>query len=449
MTHNLAAPRHSALAPWRQWFIRSVSTSTRPHPGRRLMPGRRHRGGIPARGLTRHDALAPIALALCLAGGLAGTARAADTVIGFEDSFATPGATITDQYAAQGVTFYGQPDPTGGLLPVFAQVDPSLDQDPSGTRVANISHCFPCETFTPDVTGRFSQTHTHVGVYVGEFPTAQPDTAQLTLTAYDANHNVIARSTPVTVTAGAGFHTPLSVSSPTATIISFEVSGSGPSVQQNQQLGIDDLSFDIPATPHQPDFTISSPSGTTVPQGGTSTVPITINRLNQSAGDVSLDIAGLPPGVTATFVPNPTSGTASTLTLTAATDAPRSPATATITGSPAALSVGPTTRSTPLAIVVDENFNVALGGTPDADLSMCTASVPIIVTRNLLFSDPVTLSVAGLPAGVTGTITPNILTFGSGNAQQTAQLVLQAAPTGIAIPPTPVTVSAASPIFRA
>jgi hypothetical protein len=62
----------------------------------------------------------------------------------------------------------------------------------------------------------------------------------------------------------------------------------------------------------------------TVIQGSSSNIPVTLTRTNNYASTVTLSVSGLPAGVTATFNPVSLSGAArtSTLTITAAVDAP-------------------------------------------------------------------------------------------------------------------------------
>ena len=162
------------------------------------------------------------------------------TVITFDD---LPAGTheVSDQYQAEGVVF------TGASLP--SVVPAPAGQAQSGTHVASILQ-YGGEFVTPQVSGTFTNLHQHVKVYVGEFEEAVPQSAQLTMRAYDANHNLIAQSNPVTVYSGAGFHTPLEVDSPTPNIASFEVTGrkpvSGDVGDLDKRVAIDDLTFDNP-----------------------------------------------------------------------------------------------------------------------------------------------------------------------------------------------------------
>ena len=74
-------------------------------------------------------------------------------------------------------------------------------------------------------------------------------------------------------------------------------------------------------------------------------VPIDLNRMNGSNGDISFAVSGLPQGVTASFNPNPVmgTGTSTTMTLTAGQGAvPSNYKTITITATPTSPGAGPT-----------------------------------------------------------------------------------------------------------
>jgi hypothetical protein len=73
-----------------------------------------------------------------------------------------------------------------------------------------------------------------------------------------------------------------------------------------------------------PTFTLSDYSSIAIDQGASGTSPVSVTPLYGFTGSVSLAASGLPSGVTASFAPNPTTGT-STLTLTAVNQLPREP----------------------------------------------------------------------------------------------------------------------------
>ncbi len=308
-------------------------------------------------------AFAPIVVAMLLLPASA----LADTTVSFDDL--VPGTVLTTQYAnaggaGQGVTFGPLPGTAGdSARPV---VTSAPGQAHSDGQVADIN-CPTCNEgigYIPDTTATFAVPRSHVSVDVGLLGTAAsacsagstaPTCAVVTLVAYDSNGNRIATSSPVTVTQGAGVNTPLSVSTPTASIVGFEVSTRDPT-DNEKSVAIDDLTFNTPSAPASPDFTLT-PAATTlvVAYGESVTDQITIGRIGGSNGAVALGTGALPSGVHAQFLPNPATAT-TTLTLTADPTVPptRGAApTVTVTGTPLAASAGAVAHSVTLQLQVE------------------------------------------------------------------------------------------------
>jgi len=158
-----------------------------------------------------------------------------------------------------------------------------------------------------------------------------------------------------------------------------------------------------------PDFSLSaSPASLTLTQGTMGTSTISVNPINGFNGTVNLSISGLPSGVTASF--NPTSATsASTLTLTAGSAAATGTVTLTISGTSGTL-----TRTTTMTLTVNAPVvpDFSLSASP-ASLSIrrsARGSSTITVTPVNGFSGSVSLSIAGLPAGVTASFNPSATT---------------------------------------
>ena len=87
------------------------------------------------------------------------------------------------------------------------------------------------------------------------------------------------------------------------------------------------------------DFSLSaSPASQSVPAGGRTTYTINIARTGGFAGGVTLSATGVPAGTTATFSPNPATGTSSTLTVSTSGTTPVNTYTITITGTSGTLS---------------------------------------------------------------------------------------------------------------
>jgi hypothetical protein len=270
-----------------------------------------------------------------------------DIQINFDDLPA--GTVVTNQYHDKGVDFFGPPN--GGLLPVITQVPPG--EAHSGNQVANISTCLGCEFFTPFATGRFTNTVEHLSMYVGQFD-GQSDPAQLTLSAFDAGHNLLVRSAPVTVTAGGGFNMLLSVEVAAGNIASFEVSART-NLDVDKQLGIDDLTFGSTQV-LPPDFgLVPAASAVLLTRGSSTSDTISVNRVNGSTGSIQFMASGLPQGVTVAFEPDPVDGDSTILTFAVAPDAPLTGAsfvTVTITATPLSPSAGSVPRIVQIGVSV-------------------------------------------------------------------------------------------------
>ncbi|HJU84505.1 MAG TPA: hypothetical protein VJ600_09865, partial [Holophagaceae bacterium] len=138
-------------------------------------------------------------------------------------------------------------------------------------------------------------------------------------------------------------------------------------------------------------------------------IAVAITRASTFTGAVAFTVSGLPAGVTGTFTPNPTSSTATALNLSLTLPAPGIYPLK-ITGTSGTL-----THSTTVLLTVNPggpDFQVSAPATTTVDLTGLatgskTATVPVTLTQLLGFNRPVTLSVTGLPAGVTGTFAPN------------------------------------------
>ncbi len=150
-----------------------------------------------------------------------------------------------------------------------------------------------------------------------------------------------------------------------------------------------------------PTFTLSSNYSVNLGKGTSSTLYIYVNPQYGFAGSVNLAISGLPSGVSASFSPNPTTGS-SIVTLTASPTASLGQYTATITGSS-----GSQTASRMLSVgVYVPTFTLSSGGAVSVGQGS-TASTYLYVNPQYGFGGNVTLAVSGLPAGVTAAFSPN------------------------------------------
>jgi pseudomonalisin len=164
--------------------------------------------------------------------------------------------------------------------------------------------------------------------------------------------------------------------------------------------------------------------------GGRTGVTLTTTAQNFSAA-IALSVTGLPKGVTAAFSPttiaSPGSGS-STLTLTAAAGAAAGPATVTVTatggGATKTLALSltiPAANFAPVGPVSSPNsVTVKVGGKTQASISGATLSG---------FASTITLSVTGLPKGVTATFEPALI---AANSKSGSTLTLTAASSAVA-----------------
>lgn len=383
--------------------------------------------------------------------------RAADTTIDFEQP--GPGTTITNQYAdvggpGQGVVF--GPLPNGAAAGLLPTIRAAAGQASSGTQAADVSTLAGCEFCTPGTTGTFTVPRSRISVHVGYLGALAapctpdgPDCAQVTLRAYDAAGAEVARSASATVRRGAGMATVLTVQTLTAQIVGFRV-GSAAGTDTNETVAIDDLSFDVPAVPPPPDFSLTAASVDPVMrQGQTITDTIAIGRLAGSTGDVQFTVGGtLPPGVHAALAPNPAAGASTTLTLTADPEAEptgANPIALTVIGTPSGAATGPAARTATVRLQVHQAFDVRAAGPAVVDLSPCVVAVPFTVSRDFSLTGPVGLTVTGVSGGLTAVLTPNQATFPNGAGAETVSMDVTAPATGVAVGPTVLTVHATAP----
>lgn len=281
------------------------------------------------------------------------TEAGADTAVVTFDDLA-PGTTVTNQYADSHGVFFAGPDQGDGALPVTRSVAPGIAH--SGSQVADISFCPGCELYTPRTVGRLTSTVSQVSAFVGYIGSDVGNSpAQVRLTARGSAGETLGTSS-VTVTQGQPFNQMVSVTSPggAANIASFELVAEPPN--GSQAIGFDDLSLTTPDTGPPPDFALRVGSGP-ARQGEVVDVPIEVSRLNGSNGPVTLSVAGLPPGMTGTFSPNPVAGTDAAASLRLAVDpnaAPSGDTEITITGMPGA-GAGSAPRSVTMLVRIIED----------------------------------------------------------------------------------------------
>ena len=178
-----------------------------------------------------------------------------------------------------------------------------------------------------------------------------------------------------------------------------------------------------------PSFTLSdSPSSLTIAQGGSGTSTITVTDLGGFTGSVTLAASGLPSGVTAVFSPNPTTST-STLTLTASGTATTGSATVTITGTSGSLTAT-TTLALTVTVAGTPNFTITASPSTLTITQGSSGTSTITIGSQNGFSSATTLTVGGLPTGVTAAFSVNPVTPpANGSASSTLTLTASATAT--------------------
>ncbi|WP_263409124.1 FG-GAP-like repeat-containing protein [Terriglobus tenax] len=159
---------------------------------------------------------------------------------------------------------------------------------------------------------------------------------------------------------------------------------------------------------YEPTFTLSGSSGVSIGQGGTTTSYVYVNPQYGFGNAVMLSVAGLPAGVTASFVQNPTTGS-STLNFSASSSAAIGQYPVTISGTS-----GTTIKTMTLTLgVYAPTFTLSGGGSVNIPQGGGTGNGYLYVNGQYGFSNPVTFSVSGLPSGVTANFSPNPATYSS------------------------------------
>jgi kumamolisin len=180
-----------------------------------------------------------------------------------------------------------------------------------------------------------------------------------------------------------------------------------------------------------PAFTLTAaPTSVSVAQGAQGTSKITTAVSGGFSSAVALSVTGLPSGVTASFspasIPAPGSGS-STLTLTVASTAAVGTSTLTITGTG-----GGITHTATVSLTVTGSapagFSVSVSPT-SASVEPGQSGVVVVSVSgsSIVFHSTVTLSVTGLPMGVTGSFSPTSVT-GSGKSNLTLTVSAGATP---------------------
>ena len=153
----------------------------------------------------------------------------------------------------------------------------------------------------------------------------------------------------------------------------------------------------------------ASPAALTFVQGATASSTISITPQNGFSAPVSLNVSGLPSGVTASFAQN-------VLTLAASSSAAPGQGSVTVTGSSGTLAK---TVSIAVTITAAPSFTLSVAPTAVSVSRGGTATAGVTITSQGGFTGRVSLSASGLPAGVTAA-------FGAASASGAVVMTLTA-----------------------
>ena len=180
----------------------------------------------------------------------------------------------------------------------------------------------------------------------------------------------------------------------------------------------------ITVTAAAPSLTVSPAStAVSVTQGKTATEVVSLAGNSSYSGAVTLSVSGLPSGVTASWSSNPTTLTSesgsSTLTLTASSTASVTSATVTITASGDAITAS---KQITVQVIPLPSLTVSPASTAVSVVQGKTATEVVSLAGNSSYSGAVTLSVSGLPSGVTASWSSNPATLTNESGSSTLTL---------------------------
>lgn len=167
-----------------------------------------------------------------------------------------------------------------------------------------------------------------------------------------------------------------------------------------------------------PFYVSGSPSVRNLGPGNGTTYTVTLGRNGGFSGAVNLTVSGLPSGATASFSPASFAGTAvgnSTLTVNTAAATPLGNYTLTIRGTSGAT----VSTSTVTLQVAAPNFSLSAGPASRLIKPGQSGSYSVNLSSVGSFANAVSLSVSGLPGGVTASFSPTSVANGSGSSTMT------------------------------
>jgi len=179
------------------------------------------------------------------------------------------------------------------------------------------------------------------------------------------------------------------------------------------------------AAPPTPDFLLAvNPTSVSIPAGGAMPVSLSVTALNGFSSQVSVQVAGLPPGVSATPANiTLTPSTPQQVSLSATSGSAANTVTATFTGTAGSLSHAATLN---VSVTAAPDFGLAVNPTSVSIPAGSSMPVSASVTALNGFSAQVSVQVTGLPSGVTAN--PASLTLTPGTPQQISLSATTSAP---------------------
>ena len=167
-----------------------------------------------------------------------------------------------------------------------------------------------------------------------------------------------------------------------------------------------------------PGFVLAlNPSSLSIEQGAEASSTVEITRSGGFSGDVALSVSGLPQGITEAFTsavasgqsgsgPDLVTGNSATLTLTVGSGVTPDDYTLTVTGSAEGLDDQTATLTVTVSEAPQGSFSLALNPTSLSLAQGAGGTSTVNITRDGSFAGEVSLSVTGMPAGVTASANP-------------------------------------------
>jgi hypothetical protein len=324
------------------------------------------------------------------------------TTVGFETY--SPGTVITNQYS--GITFEG-PGSAGFAYGAPADGVARCGTPPvvvagyahSGANAGELNHLDEFSVF--GTFASFTNLAGSVSVYVG---TTNGVSSLVELDAYDADRHLLPGSVSAT-TSGTGANTLLSYSTGGKGDIAY-VAICSTSVGDVDGV-IDDLSFSVPPSVTPIVGVSTTTTAYEIGQGGTRDIPLSVVRLDGATGPVTIDVGGLPSGVTSSLSENPVAAADTTTTLSL-----RVPATVPVGNYQVSLSASAAGATSQAPTVITLSVAPALLITPPSttyQIGPCSGvGVPLVADVGPELPGPLsfTLDTTSLPAGLSASFNP-------------------------------------------